>query len=268
MRGLGGVGNTVNGAFAGDVLDYVKFGVLRTLLDRSTKQGPQLRLMVNWYRRPPDTAISRHREYVLGKKAIEYQCLDPLLHGVLSPIAKIAGPLPDLMPLESNLNGALAPVAFHSSVVPTSAVDRAKWHKTAVAYAKTYVSADVAFLDPDTAVRLWPSPRDASLGEVRSYLEGGMSVVVYCHHNRARRLSLSDQAAAWLAETRLLVDTQLAPLVADQAAFVVRRGSGCVLLLLMNAAHQTTLLSGVNRLTSSPWCVERIGGRASVEVVR
>lgn len=175
--------------YAGDIGDYIKFGLLKALL----KAG--FRLGVNWYRTdPPDSEIDpktgRFRQQD-GRHLIPSNCVacDPPLARALQAISAPDNPGRSIAALEAAALLDPARVVYYHE--PICRTDRDQWHKNAM---KALAGCDLVFLDPDNGL----IPSSVGPGSARSvkyvldselsdYLSAGKSVVLYQHRPRRKK---------------------------------------------------------------------------------
>lgn len=175
--------------YAGDMGDYIKFGLLKALLQEDFRLG------VNWYRTdPPDSEFDpetgRFRQQD-GKFRIPSDCeaCDLPLARALQAISAPDSPDRSIAALEAA--ALLDPdrvVYYHE---PIRRQDRAQWHRDAM---KALAGCDLVFLDPDNGL----IPSSVGAGSARSvkyvlddelsaYLSDNRSVVLYQHRPRRKQ---------------------------------------------------------------------------------
>jgi len=234
--------------YAGDVGDFLNFGLLRLLLDESP-----LRLGIVWYRVDDEShnGDGRHVSYLQPDNAIgrRLRSLDPDLHDRLGVVVRSGGR--SIAAIERS--GALPPrtVTFRERLDPA---DRGEWIRRAIA---AMARCDVVFADPDNGIRrsTHPVPRHraksgkyAYLDELRPFTDAGRSLVVYHHADRTGPVAA--QAQQRLAEAA--EELEVAPLAAVRAS----RGSCRLFLILPAAAHRRHFAARLDRLRRSPWSGE------------
>lgn len=175
--------------YAGDIGDYIKFGLLKALLQEDFRLG------VNWYRTDPpdsefDSKTGRFRQQD-GKFRIPSDCeaCDLPLARALQAISAPDSPDRSIAALEAA--ALLDPnrvVYYHE---PIRRQDRAQWHLDAM---KALAGCDLVFLDPDNGL----IPSSVGAGSARSvkyvlddelsaYLSDHRSVVLYQHRPRRKQ---------------------------------------------------------------------------------
>ena len=163
--------------YAGDIGDYGKFALLRTLAAKGLSIG------VNWYlveTPPQELAVNDGGKLIPNGLA----ACDPELAEVLRGISR--GPERSVRSLEK---ACLVPGArYFADVVPVDG--RAAWHDRALS---ALAGADLVFLDPDNGLLVKSvgkgsakSPKYAFYEEVADYIARGQSVVVYNHRSRKK----------------------------------------------------------------------------------
>lgn len=175
--------------YAGDIGDYIKFGLLKALLQEDFRLG------VNWYRTdPPDseidskTGLFRQQD---GKFRIPTGCevCDPPLARALQAISDLDCSARSIAALEAAALLDPARVVYYHE--PIRRTNRERWHQDAM---KALADCNLVFLDPDNGLL----PSSVGLGSARSvkyvledelsaYLSAGQSVVLYQHRPRRKK---------------------------------------------------------------------------------
>ena len=172
--------------YAGDIGDFGKMALLRTL----QKQG--LKVGVNWYKVDPlDAEKNADGTYKQndGKHMISEKLrkCDPVLADVL---LRISDPGGDRRSIEALEDANLIPYAVYYSE-PITVENREYWHRKAL---EQLNGADIVFLDPDNGLRVDSvgkksarSVKYAFYEEVRDYVKDRKkSVLVYNHRCRKK----------------------------------------------------------------------------------
>ena len=177
--------------YAGDIGDYGKFGLLRTL------SAAGLSIGVNWYKTIPSmTEFARDD----GKYRIPqglFHC-DEKLANTLYAISRPDNPERSIQSLEAAklIDGAV----YFSDPIPIA--DRSIWHAKAMT---TLGGCDLVFLDPDhgllvksVSLRSSKSVKYALYEEVGAYVAAKQSVVIYNHRCRKKWETYSKSIAEQL----------------------------------------------------------------------
>jgi hypothetical protein len=185
--------------YAGDVGDFVKFGLLRHLV--ASRDERALRLGVNWYLTPDEghNADGKHIGYLFSNNSVHgalRSCdpdLAPLLRRVVEQERTVAA-------LEES--GALPTgTAFHGALLcgNLGVSARAAWHRSALQRLR---DVDIVFADPDNGIRasgrMATLNKYALLSELADYAQRGQSIVAYHHADRSA--DATTQAERHLAE--------------------------------------------------------------------
>jgi alkylated DNA nucleotide flippase Atl1 len=232
---LVGLGRDMQDRYAGDIGDFVKFGLLRELL-APAPASDRLRLGVNWYLTPNEahnadgkhvTYLSRHNRW-----HGELRACDPDL---MLRLAEVATGERSVQKLE--MSGALpADTQFYREPVrPSFTRDaRRRWHQAALTH---LADAELVFADPDNGLRADArgsrAHKYALFDELADYANRGQSLLVYHHADRSA--DASKQARRRLAE--LVASTRLAAC----GGVIARRGTCRLFLLAAAEAHAFTL---------------------------
>jgi hypothetical protein len=219
--------------YAGDVGDFVKFGLLRALGDGA----PPLKLGVNWY-------LAGDESHNADGKHVGYLQPSTRYHASLRSCD------PDLMARLAQVVSADRSVAAleESGVLPVDSVTysarlvdrmgdsaRRAWHRDAL---RSLVAADLVFVDPDNGIRNEhrgsKAGKFAFLDELADYATRGQSLVIYHHADRSAG-GVAAQVPRRLAE--LAEGTDVAPM----GAVVARRGSTRYFFIIPAPAHRDRL---------------------------
>ena len=165
--------------YAGDIGDYGKFGLLKTLEQQGLLVG------VNWYLTTPALIEQRHED---GRHRIKekYFSCDPELAAALYEISS-REPGRSVEALERA--GLLKNALFYNEPVGIKE-GRAHWHSDAL---EALRSADAVFLDPDNGLLVKSIGKNSKRAgkyifdeELRDYLIRGQAVIFYQHRPRKR----------------------------------------------------------------------------------
>jgi hypothetical protein len=219
--------------YAGDVGDFMKFGLLRSL----TAGERGLSLGVNWYLTGDEShnADGKHVTYLQTGTShhVSLKNCDPEL------MARLGG----VVATDRSVTALEA-----SRVLPAGSVTyavrlddglgdsgRHAWHSGAMAALET---ADVVFVDPDNGIRsvrrgAKPS-KFAFLDELADYSARGQSLIVYHHADRS-------PGGVAVQVPRRLAEIESATEVEPLGAVVARRGSTRFFFIIPAAAHRQKL---------------------------
>jgi len=171
--------------YVGDIGDFVKFAILRALL-----QGGARRLGVLWWLHPDEihNADGKHRHYL--SRPSDWRHYDPALFDALREAGKASTKHISMLERASLLAGAcyfdeLLPVGF---ALPDRSRARHAWFEAARSHVQ---DCDLVFLDPDNGIashRVKPTQRRAGksvlVEELQALRKRGRALVVYHHQSR------------------------------------------------------------------------------------
>jgi hypothetical protein len=252
----------VQDRYAGDLGDYLKFGLLRWLAPPGVPTSP--RLGVVWYRTADEThnADGKYITYLDPghRSAGRFRDLDPDLYDRLScavaterSTARLAGA--GLLGAGTCFFGDL--LDFAGLPVTARAARQARrrsWLQRAMA---ATVGCDLIFADPDNGIRAAahgvPAHRTkavkyAYLDELAAFAGRGQSLVVY--HHADRTAAVEEQARRRLAD--IAREMPIKPVAAVRAS----RGTTRLFLVAATASHARYLTDRLAALTVSPWATE------------
>jgi hypothetical protein len=252
----------VQDRYAGDLGDYLKFGLLRWLAPPGASASP--RLGVVWYRTADEThnADGKYITYLDPghPSSHHFRELDPDLY---DRVANVVHGERSTARLESvGLLGAGTSffgdlLDFADLPVTAQAARQARrqsWLQRAMA---TTAGCDLIFADPDNGIRpaahLVPRHRTkavkyAYLDELAAFAERGQSLVVY--HHTDRTATVEEQARRRLGD--IARDVPLEPVAAVRAS----RGTTRLFLVAATESHAGYLTERLTALTVSPWAAE------------
>lgn len=227
--------------YAGDVGDFMKFGLLRTLT--STDGAPHLG--VNWYRTADEShnADGKHIGYLEPSNRYHsaLRVCDPELMVALAAVVQTGRSVAAL-----DAASVLPPGTPTWSAQVGTGSNRADWHSGALA---ALAGAELVFADPDNGLRTDRHCADpvkfAFCDELADYARRGQSLIVYHHADRSKG-GVSVQVARRLGE--LTDATGLTPV----GVVVARRGS-CRFFLVAAAAAHVDQLSVTLATYASRW---------------
>ncbi len=168
--------------YFGDINDYMKYGLLRTI-----NKASNLQQLVAWMLTPNDDKTDgKFIEYL--SEPSKWNKYDPPLYDEL---ARLVDGERKVSLIESA--GILGGCRYFSEIVPDSAKNRQEWFTNLQAAS---VSSDIVFLDPDNGIEINSKPygrKDSSKflywREIKSLWESGKSLLIYQHFIREKRES-------------------------------------------------------------------------------
>lgn len=230
--------------YAGDLGDFMKFGLLRHLAAPVRAGGAGLTIGLNWYLTPDEghNSDGRHIAY-LSPDHRQHQALrscDPeLMRCLIQAVnrGRTVGSLEE--------SGAL-PVnspSFAEMLMPAHDVAaRQRWHRRAL---EVLAHPEVVFVDPDNGIRErghgMKSHKFALIGELNDYAARGQSLVAYHHADRSA--DARTQARRRLRELAIGVGQ------ASVGAVVARRGTCRFFLVTAADAHREQLAASLDSYT-------------------
>jgi len=249
--------------YVGDVGDFGKYGLLRTLCLPGTDGSKGLRLGVVWYLVPDEghNADGKHTSY-LKPTAVNvtwYKGCDPALYDMLAEIVDTKS-----RNVASIRNGGILPagtVFFEEPLtfdgmphIGPAAREarlrlRSEWLQRAL---EATAGCDVVFVDPDNGLESGTKrhhnrgTKYAYFDELGPYLSRGQSLVVYHHMGRNRKAP--EQIQQRLAEITRRLEGCSSP-------FALRfgRGTSRAFFVVPTKAHRTVLLERAGRFVLGPW---------------
>ena len=250
--------------YAGDVGDFLTFGLLRWLV-APTFDTPPHRLGVVWYRVPDEShnGDGKHVTYLdpTSKLGEALRPLDPDLYDRLASmmatgersIARVeeAGVLPADV---RTFNEVLSFDGMDPSTKPRRAERRTAWLRRAEAAME---ECSIVFVDPDNGMRRSDHKtassqrkaiKHAYYDELTPYIARGQSVIAYHHADRSAQVREQARRRMGDAADELGIE----PLAAVRAS----RGTTRLFLVLPVAAHRAHLASQLVALTESAWGAE------------
>lgn len=252
--------------YAGDLGDYLTFGLLRWMMPLGSSGFP--RLGVIWYRTADEThnADGKHIAYLDPghRSSAELRRLDPDLYERLACV--VASGHRDTTALaragvlsggtrffDDLLDFADLPVAAQAA----RQARRRSWLERALAATS---GCDLIFADPDNGIRsrLHPVPphrtkavKHAYLDELAAFARRGQSLIVYQHADRTAPVERQ-------ARRRLTDFAREVPITPIGAVRASRGSSRLFLIGAASAAHAHYLTERLAGLARSPWARELI----------
>ena len=253
--------------YAGDLGDYLKFGLLRWLTGSSSDE-PSLRLGAVWYlvRDEAHNADGKYISYLdpAHSSALLLRSLDTDLYTRLAAVVgsgrrsvidlQRAGVLPRgactyAVPLDlSDLRLADRPARINR---------RRAWLEGAMV---STADADLIFVDPDNGVRRpdHPVPRHrtksvkhAYFDELAAFADRGQSVIAYHHADRSA--PVPEQVRRRLADL-----AEALPMTEVLGAVIARRGTTRLYVVAAAPLHAERLRKRLSGLENGPWGAELV----------
>ena len=182
--------------YAGDVGDFVKLGLLRSL-------SPGRKLGVVWYRYPNESHNGDGRHITYLDQPQHYEHLGPVLFSHLRNITRDARSISSLLPM---LEGVISSEeSVDSSMIAPR--ERRSWRTAWFKRVRERLSTcDLVFADPDNGIiddADWRKGRakfgkQMPLAEVQEVAKGRCAVIY--HHNTRRRGGHDAEVDYWLGE--------------------------------------------------------------------
>ncbi len=190
--------------YAGDIGDYGKLGLLRSLASAGLHVG------VNWYRIPNENhnEDGKFIQYVQASGKGSYRACDPLLWDALAHIVNSGQRRVESLESPDILDAVFynEPLDFRDVSFRKRAETRADWHRQAL---KKLDGCDIVFADPDNGLMV-PSARRSKrgnkyvlAGELYDYYRQGASVIYYQHKARRPDSFYMDQHNKLLQDERI-----------------------------------------------------------------
>jgi hypothetical protein len=254
----------VQDRYAGDLGDFLKFGLLRWLVPPVT--AAPLRLGVVWYLTASEThnADGKYVAYLDPghRSSTRLRGLDPDLYDRLARV--VAGGRSTAALADAGILGAgtrfFGELLDFADLPPSARsarrARRRSWMEQALA---ATAGCDLIFADPDNGIRAAchdvPAHRTravkyAYLGELAAFAARGQSMVVYHHADRSA--PVAQQARRRLDD--LARGLPIEPVAAVRAS----RGTTRLFLVAATTSHARYLTDRLTALAAGPWAAELI----------
>ena len=243
----------VQDRYFGDLGDFGKYGLLRTLAGRYP-QDDAFRLGIVWYLVKDEThnEDGKHVTYLHadrnGYRSCDPDLFDALKHAV--PRRRSVALLPELDVLPSNTVYFDTPLDLGRGSAAERWQARASWVQRALA---ATAESQMVFLDPDNGIAFDSSKlvaakgnKFAGLSEMADFHRRGQSVVVYHHTDRSA--SVPVQAERWTNRVR-----EAGIGIQDIIALRYRRGTSRFFFILPAQQHASSLYQRTERFIRSKW---------------
>jgi hypothetical protein len=185
----------VKNQYFGDVNDYRKYGLLRSII-----RAGDLRLCVAWMLTPDDGSTDgKFLSYLEApRKWMNFDA--ELFQGIRKRID--SGSARGVRMIERS--GLLPGSVYYSGLVPDSAADRDRWFHC---LQEAVTPVDMVFLDPDNGIEVKSKPYGRKHSckyvfrkEIRSLWANGQSLLVYQHFVRQKRFDFVQRMLDELAD--------------------------------------------------------------------
>lgn len=236
---------SVQNRYAGDVGDFMKFGLLRHLAAAATSGGAGMAVGLNWYLVPDEVhnADGRHIAYLHPTNSW-HPSLEACDSDLMRRLAWVVAHGHSVEALEAS--GALpAGCRTHREMLdPASGpTGRQGWHTRAL---MALEGPEVVFADPDNGVRTAAtrskSHKYATVEELADYARRGQSLVVYHHADRSA--GVETQAQRRLAELASGVGQR------SVGTVIARRGSCRFFLVTASDGHHERLATSLDQFAA------------------
>lgn len=252
----------VQDRYAGDLGDFLKFGLLRWLAPPGVPTSP--RLGVVWYRTTDEThnADGKYVTYLdpCHRSAGRFRELDPDLYDRLSRVVGTKRSTAGLAAAGLLSTGTCFfgdPLDFADLPRAARAARQARRRSWLQRAMDATVGCDLVFADPDNGIRvaahLVPAHRTgavkyAYLDELAAFVGRGQSLVVY--HHADRTAAVEEQARHRLGD--IARDLSIKPIAAVRAS----RGTTRLFLVTATTSHADYLTDRLAALAVNPWATE------------
>jgi len=245
--------------YAGDVGDFGKFGLLRTLCELN---APQLKLGIVWYLVPDEShnEDGKHTRYLNGSP--QFRNCDPELYDglrelLLDDCGKVVSDRQRVTTVEgscifrSGTTFFTDPLRYQNGTPAKERLHiRTEWLTRAL---RATAEADVVFVDPDNGIECQSVSRTAGTGpkyifwdEIEAFTARGQTVVIYHHLNRV--CSSSEQ----LRRLRQQFNDRM-PRNFTILDVVFKRGTRRAYFIAASAKHRDALTHRLSHMLTTPW---------------
>lgn len=237
--------------YVGDIGDYGKYGMLRSLASKEIKVG------INWYLCPDDGRTDgSHTEYLSDERMRAY---DEAVYDALKQLAFREDKTVQWVENSGILDGMF----FYNKLLDSDSVHwsrraekRKAWHQGAL---KALSEADLVFADPDNSLSATRKATQKGAekfilpNEIMDYYNRGQDIVYY--HHRSRK---NDEG--WMAEKtqmrRFLPDARL-------MAVALRRWSYRVYIFVVHEDRADFYNNAISGFMGSAWGTHKVDGKAA-----
>jgi len=251
----------VQDRYAGDLGDFLKFGLLRRLA-ASEGAGLPLRLGVVWYRTADEShnADGKHVLYLAASHRLAQQ-MRSLDSDLYDRLAEVIASGDRSIPALERVGVLASDTAYFSERLDLAELPigaraarracRTEWVQRAAA---RMAGCDLVFVDPDNGLRTsthrvprhrTKAVKHAYIDELLPYARRQQSIIAYHHADRSA--AVEAQALRRLAE--IAEELPLQPLAAVRAS----RGTTRLFLVAAAPSHAACLLAGLRAIESSAW---------------
>lgn len=235
--------------YIGDIGDYGKYGLLRSLALNGIKIG------LNWYLCPDDNRTDgNHTEYLLDERMRVY---DAEVYDVMKTLAFRKDKTVQMV----ENSGIFEGISFYHELLDLDsahwserAEKREVWHQGAM---KALSDADMIFADPDNGLSVTRKPSRKGTekyilpNEVMDYYKRGKDVVYYHHKSRKN-------GEEWMIEK-----TQMCRYIPDARLMAVafRRWGHRVYIFVLHENKVDFYRKFLNDFLSSAWGTHKVDGK-------
>lgn len=229
--------------YAGDIGDYGKLGLLRTL------QSSGFSIGVNWYLTPDEkhNDDGKHTEYL--EKNLYRNC-DEDLWNELKTIVDAGNRTISALEKNAILNAAFYSecLDFSDKSKPERDSSRNAWHRAALT---ELAGNDIVFVDPDNGMLVRSaegSRRENKFvkpQELKDYYDMGSSIVYYQHKARRKDQHYIDQNESLLKDFRLNIHYGL--------GLKFKTTSLRYYFFIIQPRHKESITNAVRKMLAGPW---------------
>lgn len=235
--------------YIGDIGDYGKYGMLRSLAAAGVKIG------INWYLSPDDGRTDgNHTEYLSDAKMRGY---DAVAYDVMKDLAFRNDKTVQMVENSGILNG----MSFYSELLKLDELHwsrrtdrRNQWHRGAL---EALADVDLVFADPDNSLTVNKKPSQKGSekfilpAEIMDYYNRGQDIVYYHHRSRKNH-------EGWMEEKtqmkRFLPDAKL-------LAVAFRRWSCRVYIFVIHEKNTDFYNRTLCDFMGSAWGTHKVDGK-------